>query len=121
MIDSAVAKVVEEGRVYARRSFEDGHVVIEKIDPRITHDAPASVVAGSELTITFAMVDFDDSARTDSGGVLLLEVDETEVPLAITNGSASFVIELFASAKVRQQPPYFCDARMEPFEIEVTA
>jgi hypothetical protein len=37
------------------------------------------------------------------------------------NGTALLVIELFASAKVKQQPPHFCDARMEPFEIEVTA
>jgi hypothetical protein len=121
MTDIAVTKVVEEGRVYAQRLFEDGHVVVEKMDPRITHDAPASVAVGSELTINFAMADFDDEARSDSGGVLLLEVDGTQVPLPITNGIASLVIELFASAKVKQQPPYFGDARMKPFEIEVTA
>jgi len=121
MNDIAVTKVVEDGRVYARRSLEDGHIVLEKLDPHVTHDAPASVAAGSELTINFAMDDFDGAERTDSGGVLLLEVDGAEVPLSITNATASLVIELFASAKVKQQPPYFCDARMEPFEIEVTA
>jgi len=114
-------KVLEDGRVYAQRSFDGGHIVVEKADPRVTHDAPASVAVGSELTINFALVDFDDAERTDSGGILLLQVDGAEVPLTITNGSASLVIELFASAKVKQQPPYFCDARMEPFEIEVTS
>lgn len=121
MTDSAVTKIVEDGRVYAQRSFEGGHVVLEKADPRVTHDAPASVTAGSEMTVYFTMLDFDDAERTDSGGILLLEVDGTEVALPITDGRASLVMELFASAKFKQQPPYFCDARMEPFEIEVTS
>lgn len=53
--------------------------------------------------------------------MLLLDVDGTEVPLPIIDGTATLVIELFASASIRQQPPYFCDAPLEPFHIEVTA
>jgi hypothetical protein len=121
MTGVTVTKVVEDGRVYAQRSFEDGHVVLEKIDPRVTHDAPAGVAIGSEVTINFAILDFDDAERTESGGELFLEIAGTEVPLAITNGTATLTIELFASASVKQRPPYFCDARMEPFEIEVTS
>ena len=120
MADSVVTKVVEEGCVYARRTFENGQIVVEKVDPRITHNAPTSVAFGSEVAINFSMRDFDGEARTDSGGLLLLDVEGTGVSLPITGGTATLVLELQASARVKQQPPYFADARMEPFEIEVT-
>jgi hypothetical protein len=121
LTDFAVTKIVEDGRVYAQRSFEGGNVVLEKVDPRITHDAPVSVASGSSVTITFSIVDFDGAQRADSGGILSLEVEGTDVPLTITNGKATLEIELFASATVKQQPPYFCDARLDAFTIEVTS
>lgn len=67
-----------------------------------------------------ALVDFDGEARTDSGGALLLDVSGTPVSLPFENGTATLQLDLYASASIAQQPPYFCDARMEPFEIEVT-
>jgi hypothetical protein len=42
------------------------------------------------------------------------------VSLPFENGTASLQLDLFASVSVTQQTPYFCDARMEPIEIEVT-
>jgi len=54
-------------------------------------------------------------------GYLLLEVSGTEISLTITEGTATLALELFASALVSQRPPYFCDARLEPFEIEVAS
>lgn len=94
---------------------------MEKADPHIAHDAPASVAEGTSLTVTFSMRDFDREHRSESGGVLLLEIDDAEVPLPITDGVAALGIELFASATIRQRPPYFCNARMEPLSIEVVA
>lgn len=120
MTEVTVTKVIEDGGVYARQSFGDGRIVVEKADPRVTHDAPASVTEGTEVTVTFAVVDFDGAHRTDTGGVLLLEIENTAVPLPIIDGTATLVVELFASATVTQKPPYFCDARMDAFRIEVT-
>lgn len=116
-----VTKTVEDGVVYACRTTNDGRTVLEKADPHIAHDAPASVAEGTSLTVSFSMLDFDGTPRSESGGVLLLEIDGTDVPLPIVGGSATLVIELFASASIRQQPPYFCDARLEPVHIEVIA
>jgi hypothetical protein len=116
-----VTKTVEEGVVYARHTFEDGRTIVENTDPHITHNAPSIAAEGASLTISFSMLDFDGAPRYESGGVLLLDVDGTEVPLLIVDGTATLVIELFASARIRQQPPYFYDARLEPFHIEVTA
>lgn len=112
-------KITEDGRVYARHELGDGRVVVEKIDPRIVHDAPPTVASGTTIAVTFTMVDFDGEARSDSGGELLLDIDGTEVPLQFATGVATVSIELFASATITQQPPYFRDARMEPLTIEV--
>ncbi len=115
-----ISKLVEDGRVYARRDYEDGTVVIEKADPHIITNAPVTVAAGAATDVTFQLVDFDGEPRTDSGGTLLLDLDATIVPLPITSGAAVLSIELYASILIRQQPPYFADARMEPLAIEVT-
>ncbi|HEV7768058.1 MAG TPA: hypothetical protein VGQ76_23850 [Thermoanaerobaculia bacterium] len=121
MSEVELTKTFEGSCVYMRQEYMGGHIVIEKADPRIIHDAPASVMEGTELTITFNLTDFDGTARIDSGGLLLLEIDETPLELPITNGVATLDIQLFASARVKQQPPYSCDARLEPFEIGVTS
>lgn len=112
-------KVVEDGRVYAQHELGDGRVVVEKIDPHLMHDAPPLVEAGASITVTFSIVDFDGAVRTDSGGTLLLDIDGTDVALTFNGGLTTLPIELFASATIKQQPPYFCDARMESFTIEV--
>ncbi len=67
------------------------------------------------------MVDFDAEERADSGGTLLLDISGTEVPIAVVNGKATLALELHASVTLVQVPPYFCDARMSPVRIEVTA
>jgi hypothetical protein len=112
-------KVIEDGRVYARTDYGNGTIVIEKADPQIVHDAPSSVAAGTLLNVTFQLVDFDGEARTDSGGTLLLDLGGTEVSLPIANGEAVLPIELHAPIDIRQQPPYFTDARLAPFVIQV--
>lgn len=116
-----LTKVVRDNLVYARQEFGDERVVLEKMDPRILHDAPATVAPGAALDVTFTIVDFDGEARTDSEGVLLLDVAGTPLSLPFENGTATLQIDLFASGTVTQMPPYFCDARMDPFEIEVTS
>jgi hypothetical protein len=73
-----VTKFAEDGRVYAQYDYGDGPVVVEKSDPLIVHDAPAIVAAGSSLTITFRMIDFDGEARADSDGSLLLGIAGTK-------------------------------------------
>jgi hypothetical protein len=117
----AITKVTQNGAVYARQNFGDGRVVVEKVDPRVVHDAPGSVAAGTSLDVTFTMIDFDGELRSDSEGLLLLEVAGTAVSLPMVNGTTTLQLDLFASALITQQPPYFCDARMQPFEIEVTS
>ncbi|HEV7767084.1 MAG TPA: hypothetical protein VGQ76_18935 [Thermoanaerobaculia bacterium] len=121
MSEVEVTKTIEGGRVYVRQEYTGGHVVIEKADPRIIQDAPASVMEGAELAITFSLVDFDGTGRVDSGGALVLEIDNTPIELPITNGCATLEVQLFASARVTQEPPHFCDVRREPFEVTVTA
>ncbi len=115
-----VTKIVENGRVYASVDYGGGVVVVEKIDPTVVHDAPLSVSAGSEVTIVFAMRDFDGVQRTDSGGVLHLDISGTAVSFPIENGQALVVLELHATVTIEQRAPYFCDARMAPFTVEVT-
>ena len=111
-------KVVSDGYVYARSLSATGEV-LEKVDPELTHDAPASVAIGATVVVHFGMRDFDGEQRTDSGGTLLLNIDGNEVALPITNGSAELELELHASIQIEQVPPYFCDARMAPFIVEV--
>jgi hypothetical protein len=74
-------KVIEEGRVYASTDYGDGTLVVEKIDPTFTHDAPASVTTGAEVTVTFTLRDFDGAQRNDSGGTLHLDIGGTAVEL----------------------------------------
>jgi hypothetical protein len=38
----------------------------------------------------------------------------------IAEGAATLILELYDSANIKQLPPYFRDARLEPFTIEVT-
>lgn len=112
-------KLIEDGRVYARTDYGNGTIVVEKADPQIVHDAPSSVAAGAVLTVTFQLVDFDGEPRNDSGGDLLLDLDGMAISIPITNGVAVMPIELYASINIRQQPPYFMDARLAPLWIEV--
>lgn len=112
-------KIIEEGRVYARVDYGNGTIVVETADPHIAHSAPQSVAAGAVVNVTFRLVDFDGENRTESGGTLLLDLDGTEFSLPITNGTAVLQLELHTSIAVRQQPPYFADARLGAFTIEV--
>lgn len=114
-------KIVEEGRVYASADYGDGVVVVEKVDPTFVHTAPTSISAGSEITVTFTMRDFDGAQRSESGGALHLDVAGTLLALPTENGRASMQMEVHASVTIEQRAPYFCDARMTPFTIEVTA
>jgi hypothetical protein len=112
-------KLVRDGYIYAQTVYGDGTVVVEKSDPRIVHNAPASVVSGSQPTVTFSVVDFDGEPRTDVNGSLLLDLDGTPLTLPIVQGAATLPLQLFASLTIKQQPPYTSDARLQPFVIEV--
>jgi hypothetical protein len=114
-----ITKVTQDGAVYARQDHGDGRVVVEKMDPRVVHDAPGGVASGTSLDVKFTMIDFDGAIRSDCGGTLLLDVAGTAVSLPISDGTATLQLDLFASVLIVQQAPYFCDARMEPFQIEV--
>lgn len=109
------------GNVFARTEHDDGSVVLQKRDPAITHDAPTTVGEGDVLTVTFTIYDFDGERRHDTGGDLLLDIGGTDVTLPIIDGTAVLVLQLYVSIVIQQRAPYFCDARMAPLHLEVTA
>jgi hypothetical protein len=43
------------------------------------------------------------------------------VELPIENGQASVQMEVHASVMIEQRAPYFCDARLASFTVDVTA
>jgi hypothetical protein len=114
-----ITKIIENGLVYARRELGADTVVLEKLDPHIIHDAPLVVPTGTSLDVVFTLVDFDGAARSDGGGTLSLDVDGTSVSIPIEDGRALLPLDLFASIAVKQTPPYFGDARMDEFVVEV--
>lgn len=118
---SVTTKVILDGCVYARTVNSNGTEVVEKADPRFEHDAPSGVESGTSIVVTFVMRDFDGAERTDSEGTLLLDVGGEAVPLTVTDGRAEVEFELYESVTIEQRPPYFCDARMSPFTVEVTS
>lgn len=119
-MEYTTAKITEDGRIYARHEFTDGRVVVEKADPHFQHNAPRTVTGGTEVNIRFRLMDFDDAERYDSQGILNLDVEGTAVSLDITDGVATLVLELFTDVTVRQLAPYYSDARVSSFAIEVT-
>ena len=79
----SLTKIVSDGYIYARTLNATGAVIVEKVDPELTHDAPASVATGTTFVVNFAIRDFDGEQRTDSGGALLLNIDGGVVALPI--------------------------------------
>jgi hypothetical protein len=115
-----VTKFVQDGAIYSRTEYENGAIVVEKRDPRIGHDAPAEVMSGAAVIVTFRILDFDEEVRSDSGGMLRLDIEGTDINVPIVNGIGVLSLELHDSATIRHRPPYFCDATFTEFTIEVT-